>query len=49
MGQWEGGRLQMEGIHVHLRLIHTDVWQKPAKHCKAIRLQLKINFTEEFG
>ena len=31
----------MEGTHVYLRLIHTDVWQKPS-HCrKVIILQLK--------
>ena len=29
--------------HIHPRLIHVDVWQKPAQHCKAITLLLKIN------
>ena len=32
----------MEGIYVHLGLIHIDVWQKPINHCKAIMLLLKI-------
>jgi hypothetical protein len=38
----EGGRLQREGISVYLWLIHAVVHQKPTKHCKAIKLQLKI-------
>ena len=38
-----GGRLQREGTHVYLWLIHVDVWQKPTQYCKAITLQLKIN------
>ena len=25
---------------MYLRLIHVDVWQKPAEYCKAIILQL---------
>ena len=28
---------------MYLWLIHIDVWQKPAQHCKAIILQLKKN------
>ena len=36
-----GGRLRREGTHVYLWLIHVDMWQKPAKHCKAIVLQLR--------
>ena len=40
--QWGlGGRPQREGIYVYLELIHTDAWQKPAQHCKAITLQCK--------
>ena len=35
-----GGR---EGTHVYLWPAHVCVWQKPAQHCKAIVLQLKIN------
>ena len=34
-GRWEGG------LRVYLWLIHVDVWQKPAQHCKAIILLLK--------
>ena len=29
--------------YVYLWLIHVDIWQKPAQHCKAIILQLKLN------
>ena len=32
------GREVQEGI---IGLIHVDVWQKPAYHCKVIILQLK--------
>ena len=33
------------GTHVHPRLIHVNVWQKPLQYCKVISLQLKyINF-----
>ena len=38
-----GKELQEGGTDVYLRLIHVDVWQKPAQHCKAIILQLKVN------
>ena len=38
-----GRRLQREGTFVCLRLTHVYVWQKPARYCKAIILQLKIN------
>ena len=41
MGREMGGRLQREGIYVYLWLIHVEVWQKTAKFCKAIILQLK--------
>ena len=42
---WEmGGRLKREGTYVFLWLVHVDVWQKPIQYCKAIILQLKINF-----
>ena len=37
-------RFKREGIHVYLCLIHVAVRQKPTQHCKAIILQLKINF-----
>ena len=37
---WEmGGGFKREGIYVYLRLIHLDVWQKPAQYYKAIILQ----------
>ena len=39
-----GGWFKRGGIYVYLWLIHVDVWQKPTQHCKAIILQLKINF-----
>ena len=33
------------GTHVHLWLIHVNVWQKPLQYCKVISLQLKlVNF-----
>ena len=38
-GGWE---IQEEGIYMHLWQIHVDVWQKPARCCKAISPQLKI-------
>ena len=39
----EGGArgVQDRGTHVHLWLIHVDVWQKPPKDFKVIILQLK--------
>ena len=45
-GGWDGGvggRFKRDGVHANLWLIHAVVWQKPAQHCKAIILQLKIN------
>ena len=36
-----GGRFKTEGICVYLWLIHVEVWQKTAKLCKAVILQLK--------
>ena len=44
MGREVGGRFKREGMYVYLRLIHVDVWQKPTRYCKAIILQLNINF-----
>ena len=43
---WDGvgGKFKTEGTYACLWLIHVDVWQKSTKHCKAIALQLKINF-----
>ena len=38
-----GGRFKREGTDVYRWLIHVDIWQKPAQHCKAIILQMKNN------
>ena len=46
---WErvgGGR---EGTYVYLWLTHVDVWQKSNQYCKAIILQLKLNFLKMLG
>ena len=40
-GEEEGGGVQNGGTHVHLWLIHVDVWQNPPQYCKVICLQLK--------
>ena len=38
---WEvGRRFKRKGTHVHLWLIHVDVWQKPTQYCNVITLQL---------
>ena len=39
-----GGSFKREGTYVHLWLIHVDICQKTTKLCKAIILQLKINY-----
>ena len=40
-----GARGLQEGGDVYTcDLIHVDIWQKTTQHCKAIILQLKINF-----
>ena len=45
--EWDGvggGREDHDGGDIlYLWLIHVDVWQKPAKYCKAVMLQLKRN------
>ena len=33
----------MEGTHVCLWLIHTDVWQKPSQYCKVNYPPIKVN------
>ena len=33
-----------EGTNIYLWLIHVAIRQKPIQHCKAIILQLKLNF-----
>ena len=40
-GEGDGRGVQDGGIHVHLWLIHIDVWQKPSQYWKVIILQLK--------
>ena len=37
-GRWEGS--SGWGMHLHLWLIHVNVWQKPLQYCKVISLQL---------
>ena len=37
-----GGRFKR--AETYLRLTHVDMWQKLTQYCKAIILQLKINF-----
>ena len=39
-----GGKSKRKRTYVYLWLIHTVVWWKPAQPCKAIILQLEINF-----
>ena len=41
-GRWKGGSGE-RGHYVYLRLIHTDVLQKPTQYSEAIILKLKIN------
>ena len=38
-GSWRGA--QDGGTHVHLWLIHVDVWNKPPQFCEVIILKLK--------
>jgi len=42
-GEDSGRGIQDGGTHVHLWLIHVDVWQEPSQlqYCNAISLQLK--------
>ena len=42
-----GGREVQGGGDVYTRLIHAEVQQKPAQHCEAIILQLKISQLEK--
>ena len=48
MGKEVGEGFGMEGTHVCLQRIHTDVRQKPSKYCKVIILQLKKIFKSYF-
>jgi len=38
-GEEDERRIQDEGIHVHLWLIHIDLWLKQPQYCKLISLQ----------
>ena len=40
-GEGGGRGIQDQETHVHLWLVHVNVWQKPPQYCKAISLQLK--------
>ena len=40
-GKGSGRKILDGGTHVHLWLIHVDVWQKAPQYCKVISLQLK--------
>ena len=44
MGSGVGGRFEREGTYIYLWLIRVVVWQKATQHCKAIILQLRINY-----
>ena len=39
-----GGSFKKEGVSVYLWPIHIAVWKKSIQHCKAIILQIKMNF-----
>ena len=40
-----GGTEVLEGGDICIPMANScDVWKKPIKYCKEIRLQLKINF-----
>ena len=44
--EWDGvggGRLTRKGMYVYIRPIHGVTQQKPAQHCKASILQIKIS------
>ena len=41
-GEGRGRGFRMGGTHVHLWLIHVDVWQKPSQYYKVIILQFKL-------
>ena len=40
-GEGGGRGVQDGGTHVHLWVIHVNVWQEPPQYCKVIILQLK--------
>ena len=37
-----GGKWVQNGGHMHLCLIHINVWPKPSQYCKVIILQFKL-------
>ena len=39
-----GGRFEREGTYVYIGLIHVVVQRKPTQDCKAMILELNINF-----
>ena len=41
VGREMGERFTRESAYVYVRLIHTDIWQKTRKFCKAVILQFK--------
>ena len=41
-GEGGGREIQDGGTHVHLWVIHVNIWQKPPQYCKEIILQLKL-------
>ena len=45
-GRWERGS-GAGGTFVYLWSIYVDLWQKPIQYCKAVIIQLKINFKQE--
>ena len=48
---WDGegvGGVQDGGTHVHLWLIHVNVWQNPPQYCKVVILQ-KIKGSVQFS
>ena len=44
MGREVGGNPKREGTYVYLWPIHVVIWHNPIQYCKAVILQLKINF-----
>ena len=44
-----GEGFRMEGTHVHLWQIHTDVWQKPSQYCNYPPIKINSNIKKEFN
>ena len=47
-GEEREGGVQDGGTHVHLWLIHVNVWQNPPQYCKVVILQ-KIKGSVQFS